>query len=406
MRGEDPAAIRIVDLALPRRREVADNNIDYIPTDVSNYEAVLDAFEKPWPSQVQKLSLTVFHCVAYLSTFDRLPDMLPTYVKVNINGTENVLSAARAVGASCFISTSSSSIGIKPPSYLPWPWQRRGKNTWQLIPNAEPLALDQPLQDFAACYVWSKAQAEIMVCKASNPEADFVTGVIRPGHAIYGHGGKSNPPRLWRSPLTQTVENSSSLTWDYCRRGGAPSWLHNVVANFVNAQNVSIGHLAYEDAITNRKHPGGKGYCVTDPNPPITYGSLYNCLVTLAHPLTPMSFPSVSHIAMLPIAYAVEAYLLVRRRYLPSLPAITSDLIHIQPATFNLCTLHIVYTDTAAQEEIGYRAPIKTLEGFALAMVDWNARVEKKAKLNVKQGKGEQIQVPNGLTIPKPANVH
>ena len=178
------------------------------------------------------------------------------------------------------------------------------------------------------------------------------------------------------------------------------------MANFVNAQNVSIGHLAYEDAIIEKKHSGGKGYCVTDPNPPITYESLYRCLTLLAHPQTPVSFPHVPHMAMLLPSYVMEAYILVRHRYMRFLPSPTRDLLYLQPAIFNLCTLHIVYTDTAAQEEIGYRAPIKTLEGFALAMVDWNTKVEEKAKAKARKDDGHRVHAQDDNAVPKPPNIH
>ncbi len=390
MRGEDPAAIRILDLSPPRRKEVSENNITYIQTDVGDPKAVQHAFDMEWPDHVKSLPLTVFHCVAYINACDRTADFLSVYEKVNIRGTENVLKAAQAAAASCFVATSSASVGLKPPTYFPWPWQRLPSNIWQLIPNAEPATLDGPLEAYGSCYAWSKARAEKLVRQANDPKADFLTGAIRPGHAIYGHG----------------VENASSITFDYLRRGGSPSWIRYVVANFVNCQNVSIGHLAYEDALINGTNPGGKGYCVTDPNPPIQYGFLYQTLETLAHPLTPIAFPYIPHMAMLLPSYVFEAYRLLQHRYLSFLPKIAGDLAYIQPAMFNMCTLHTVYTDTAAQEEIGYRAPIRTLEGFALAVLDWNQKVEEKANTKIEQGRGEEVEVQHGTSMPKAPNVH
>lgn len=390
MRGEDPQSIRIVDLSTPTRPEVKENNIQYVRTDITDVQATKSAFGKPWPDHVTSLPLTVFHCAAYISPNDRKAIRLPVYAKINFKGTENALEAAKAAKASVFIATSSGSIAVKPPSYFPWPWQRWPQNIYQFIPNAEPADLDAPLESFAACYAWSKAQAENMVRKANDPTSGFLTGTIRPAHAIYGHG----------------VENPSSITWDYCRRGGSPSWIYHVVTHFVNAQNVSVGHLAYEDALIKQKNVGGKGYCVTDPNPPMRYRQLYEVITMLAHPLTPMSFPYLPHMMMLLPAYIIEAYVVFRQKYLPSLPAVTGDLLALQPAMFQLCTLHIIYTDTAAQNEIGYRAPIKTMEGFAAAMVDWNRKVEEKAKAKIDQGKGGEMHVQNGSPVPKAPNVH
>lgn len=87
---------------------------------------------------------------------------------------------------------------------------------------------------------------------------------------------------------------------------------------------------------------------------------------------------------LLLLSYGVEQYRVLRNRYSwleAVLPPVTGDLIYMQPAVSSLCALHTVYTDTAAQEEIGYRAPITTIEGFVLAVLDWNTKIEEKEKL-------------------------
>lgn len=390
MRGEDPAAIRIIDLTPTKRTEAIEANIDFVKTDVTDDDAVSKAFKKPWPKHVESLPLTVFHCVAYIRAADRHSAFVPLYQKVNIIGTKNVLEAAQAAGASCFIATSSASNAARVPSFWPAPWTRWSKDIYQLLPNAEPASLDAPLSSFVGCYSWSKAQAEKLVRSANNPEANFYTGCLRPAHAIYGHG----------------VENPSSITWDYLRRGGSPTWIAGVVSNFVNAQNVSIGHLAYENAILNKTNPGGKAYCVTDPNPPLQYSHLYETLITCAHPLTPISFKPVPHIMMLLISYMVEAYVLLRHYYLPFLPPVDGDLTFLQPATFQLCTVNLVFTDTDAQKEIGYRAPIDSKEGFALAVVDWNKKIEENARKKIDAGEGGDVLIQEENGVPKAPNVH
>lgn len=374
MRGEDAQAIRIVDLSPPTRKEVTENkDIGYIPADITDAEAVAKAFNAPWPQRVRSLPLTVFHCAAIISPRDRHPDFLPKYHKINVQGTANVLQAAQEAGATCFILTSSASVGLKVANYFGWPWQSRvATKTYQFMPNAEPFAealaaTEYSSSPYGSCYAWTKLQAEKLVRQAHNPTTGFLTGAIRPGHAIYGHG----------------VQNTSSVTWDYLRRGGAPTWLSPCIANFVAAQNVSIGHLAYEDALLKNPNKGGKGYCVTDPNPPIRYQDLYNALITLAHPSTPIAFPYIPHMPLLLMSYLIERYNILHHRYnallSPFLPPLTTgDLSFVQPAVSSLCVMHIVYTDTAAQQEIGYRAPITTLEGFMLAVHDWNTKVEEK----------------------------
>jgi nucleoside-diphosphate-sugar epimerase len=203
MRGEDPAAIRILDLRAPTRPEAANNKIQFLPVDVSDPSSVTKAFDAPWNSRVAKLPLTVFHTVAYLNAAERKADFMSMYEKVNLQGTQNVLDAAKAAGASCFIATSSGSVGIWPVNFFLPPW----KSNLLVAENADPKYENGGLEDFGSCYAYSKALAEKLVCDADNKKAGFRTGCLRPSHAIYGHG----------------VTNSSSISYDYLRRGGSPT---------------------------------------------------------------------------------------------------------------------------------------------------------------------------------------
>lgn len=389
MRGENPAAIRILDLSPTKRPEAIRHNIAFVKTDVSNLEQVNDAFAKQWPDQVADLPLTVFHCVALIAPNFRHEDFLGPFVKVNIEGTKNVLAAAKAAGADVLVSTSSGSVAYTPPTYWPLPWARSAPGLLQILANADRKSgrLDDPLSTFAGCYSWSKAQAELAITEANSPT--FRTGAIRPANGIYGHG----------------VNNSSSLTWNYIRRGGSPTWIANVVAHFVNAQNVSIGHLAYENALISGKSRGGKGYCVTDPNPPIIYGDLYFALTTLAHPTTPVKFPRVPHLLMLILAYILEAYDLIRARYLSFLPEMRGDLAMLRPSVFNVSAFAAIFTDDAAKSEIGYNPPINTLDGTLLALIDWNAKVEADMKAKLESGKVDQVEVREPSSVPKPPKI-
>ena len=140
---------------------------------------------------------------------------------------------------------------------------------------------------------------------------------------------------------------------------------------------MSIAHLAYEKALLDGKDVGGKTYYVTDPNPPMYYGDLYTMLSTMAHKDTPCAFPKIPALPMLLIGYVIETWMLMRARYLNFLPPITGDIAMITPAMFNMSTVHIVYDNTSAREEIGYNPPIETMEGLCLQMLEWNAKVEK-----------------------------
>jgi nucleoside-diphosphate-sugar epimerase len=203
MRGQNPAAIRIVDLQPPCRELAVKHNVSYFKADITDRVAVEKVFKSPWPSEIAHLPLTVFHTAAYIHAGYRKADFLGPYMKVNVEGTRNVLDAARSAGCDIFIATSSGSIGIRPSNFLFPPWRRYPKDFVQILDNAEPPSLDE-LENFAGCYAYSKAVAEKLVTDADDKEGGFRTGAIRPGHAIYGHG----------------AENRNAVVYDYIRRGG------------------------------------------------------------------------------------------------------------------------------------------------------------------------------------------
>jgi len=140
--------------------------------------------------------------VAFIHAGHRRADCLPKFMKVNVEGTKNVIGAAKSAGCDIFIATSSASICIKPTNFFLAPWNRYPKTYVQFSDNADPPALK--LENFAGCYAYSKAVAEKVVTDADSKKAGFRTGAIRPGHAIYGHGD----------------ENPNSIAYDYLARGG------------------------------------------------------------------------------------------------------------------------------------------------------------------------------------------
>lgn len=407
-RGEDPQAIRIMDMRQSKRAIIVNNSVETIITDISDANAVSAAFTAPWPSHIATHPLTVFHTVAYIKPSDRAPDFLPPYLRINVHGTTNILRAAKSAGTTILITTSSASVALKRPAWFIPPWQRYPTNWLQVLPNADPptaLGLDAPLETFFSCYAYSKARAEKLVRDADDPATGFRTGAIRPGHAVYGHG----------------EGNNMSIAYDYLRRGGVPTWIHHVLCNFVSAQNVSLAHLLFEDRlITPRPKPGlrdgggsgasekgqsgetdkevpdigGNAYAITDPGPPMHYGNFLNVLAQLAHPATPCSFPIIPPLPMLLLAYPVEWYALLRHRLLQKrfvqwrclqwlgllLPRLKGDLEMIQPAMLNVSTLHLCYTIERAREELGYRSGLGTLEGLCAQVWEWNAGVEARLK--------------------------
>ena len=176
----------------------------YFETDVTDSSSVTAVFNHPWSPANAKLPLTVFHTVALIHPGERKADLLPKFIKVNVEGTRNVLEGARSAGCDIFIATSSASIAIRPQQFFFPPWQRYPKNFVQFSDNAEAEDINGGLEQFAGCYSYSKAQAEKLVRESDDKKGGFRTGAIRPGHAIYGHGDA----------------NPNSVVYDYLRRGG------------------------------------------------------------------------------------------------------------------------------------------------------------------------------------------
>ena len=393
MRGEDPEAIRLLDLREPTQALIVKSKVQFIQTDVASSDSVNKAFNFPWPSShVAKLPLTVFHTVAYINASERKEDFMSVYQAVNINGTRLVLEAAKRAGATCLVATSSGSVGITPCSFFISPLSRWPTNIFQILSKPNYFDASLPLSAYGSCYAYSKALAESYVL--SSHSSNMKTGCIRPGHAIYGAG----------------VSNVSSISWSYLSRGGSPTWLSDIVTNFVNAQNVSIAHLAYEAALLSGKDVGGRTYYVTDPGGPVYYGDLYTVLSTLAHKDTPTNFPRIPTVPMLLLAYLIEAYILLRTRFLPKLPPITGDLAIITPAMFDMSTVHTVYDNQLAMDEINYNPPIGTMEGLCLQMLDWNNKVEQgiieKGDLRPRESKIEALGGIVDISVPVVAEVN
>ncbi|KAL4972158.1 hypothetical protein BDW66DRAFT_163084 [Aspergillus desertorum] len=361
-RGENPAAIRVLDLQ-PPRCELLSLGVTFVKTNIVDEVAVQGAFSQPWPSPVANLSITVFHNAAIIRPADRHKAFLPLVRKVNVGGAINVLKAAKAAGASCLISTSSGSVCMRRPTFWIPPWACTPRCGVQVLSDETELPKEH---DFFGTYPISKLEAETLVRAADDIKTNFRTGCIRPANGISGVGS----------------ESSATIIGLYLKMGGGPTWLHPIIQNFANAENVSIAHLLYEQRlIEHTESPstlpniGGDTFIVTDPNPAISFGDLYLLMTTLA--TTPIRFPYVPPVLMLILSHFVEWYILLRHFYLPWLPEITGDLNRLQPAVFAISNPHLIIDDSRARKDpqdggLGYKAPLTSLDGACKELVHWN----------------------------------
>ncbi|KAJ5477125.1 hypothetical protein N7539_007269 [Penicillium diatomitis] len=392
-RGEDPASLRILDLAAPTA-EILERGVAYFKTDITDQSSVSAAFTHPWLAQVAQKPLTVFHTAAIIRPYERLERYLPLSEKVNVHGARNVLQAAKESSASCFISTSSGSVNLHKPSFWITPWERVPRRAVQIL--SDQAQLPQRHDEFFSNYARTKLETERFVCAADDQTSGFRTGCIRPANGIYGVGN----------------ETSGTVVGLYLRSGGSPTWTSNIIHSFINAENVSVAHLLYEQRLIEQSQPsstlpniGGQSFVVTDPNPAISFEDIYTLLVNFSK--TPVSFPRVEPLPLYIIAHLVEAYVYIQDAWLPwLLPKIKGDLLQLQPSLFAISDVFCIADDSRARKApadggLGYRPTMSTLEGMCKELVKWNQKATAKTVRDIqdKVADGPVVVGPEGIEV-------
>ncbi|KAI1737318.1 3-beta hydroxysteroid dehydrogenase/isomerase [Xylaria scruposa] len=361
LRGEPPESIRIVDFRKVERVDMTSGpaaKVDFAQADITSPSATQAAFNKPWPASAAKLPLTVFHTAALIAPADRTMGTYERIKRVNVDGTQNVMDAAKAAGATIFIATSSASIATRPASFWGNPFRRWPRNYFQFIDESD---FDKPLRphsQFFGNYAHTKAIAERLVCKANSPK--FRTGAIRPSNAIYGSS------------------NGDQVVGVVLRTQNAQSWMTNYVQNFVHGGHISLGHLQFEAALLRKEMPAcaGRPFVITDDGPPPTYGDVYYlCHVTAK---TPVKLGVLPPAPLLILAHIIELVAIGSRTPILNwiFPAPKGTLAMLQPAVFH-AGLHLVSTDEPAQRSIekgglGFKHVVTSMEGMCQQVAEWN----------------------------------
>ncbi|CAL1708960.1 unnamed protein product [Somion occarium] len=373
-RGEDPRKIRILDIRPPSRKDLkeAARDVDFIQVDMTDADAVFKAFQKPWPATEERTpELTVFHTAAVIRFFERHPDLLYLSDNINLEGTKNIVNAARAVGASALIYTSSGSVAVRRSRFWLWPWQSEAKHFVQVITDDDN-QLPKRHEEFFSNYAVSKLHAERFVRDSDGSKSGdgiLRTGCLRPGNGIFGPGGDILVDRLIRDKVN-------------------PSWIPSIMQSFIYVENCSLAHLCYEARLielqSGNSNPdiGGQAFCITDAGPTPTYLDVYNAVGTLCKGA--VSFIYLSPTFMLSIAHLVEWYYLARHFLVNSsfaflgrlFPAIRGDIIFLQPSMFALTNVHLLFDDSRARTSsekggLGYTGPCTTLEGVCKVVLEY-----------------------------------
>ncbi|CAI4216701.1 unnamed protein product [Parascedosporium putredinis] len=244
-RGQDPAAVRIIDFRGPSHDELLSGpgaEVDVALADITSPEAIAAAYAKPWADHVRDLPLTVFHIAAVIRPSERHPLVYDRCAHVNVHGTANSLAAARAAGADIFVATSSSSVGQLPINFFIAPWESEPRHFTQVMTEDDFAKPVRAPDQYFGNYAHTKAVAERLVCDANEFPAGvegaalakpggFRTGIVRPGSPIYG-----GPQDAVLGLLLASKDPSPTFT--------AP-WIQNWVSN----RNVAMAHLLYEQRL-------------------------------------------------------------------------------------------------------------------------------------------------------------
>ena len=234
------------------------------------------------------------------------------FARVNIQGTKNVLRAARAAGVRKFVHVSSEAVLLDGSPLV---------NADESRPLPErPIGL----------YAWSKAMAEKEVCAANSPE--FAAMVVRP-RLIWGTGDTTLVPRLIEA-----------------MRRGQFAWIQGgeVLTSTCHVRNVVEAIVC-----ALRRGTGGGVYFVTDGGP-VTIREFLGALVK-ARGVDP---PARSMPLWLALVLARMVETVWRALRISSPPPVTRTAILLMG---NEMTVN----DARIREELGYRPSMTRKQGLA-----------------------------------------
>ncbi|KAL4068581.1 hypothetical protein V8B97DRAFT_1872985 [Scleroderma yunnanense] len=374
-RGEDPKRIRVLDVRLPTRPDLRTGkaqHVTFLKVDISNVTAVSNAFQVPWPQtgtggDSDKGEITVFHSAANIRFYERVLALFSRSTDVNYEGTKNVTSSSKDIGASILIYTSSGALAVRRTRFWLWPWETRPRFFVQLLWDDDNL-IPKRHEHFFSNYAASKRLGERVVREADKSPSGrsriLRTGCIRPGNGIFGPGG-------------------DILCGAYLVRKHNPTWVENILQSYIYVENCALAHLCYEQRLVELEKGGtnpdigGQSFNVTDSGSPCTFGDVHLALSTLD---SECEFPSYSFTFMLSIAHLIEATYVTKtllsmstsvlcRALARMIPPIRGDLVNLQPSMFALISVHLIFDDHRARLSpseggLGYNGPYTTLQGI------------------------------------------
>ncbi|KAJ7025549.1 hypothetical protein C8F04DRAFT_1009770 [Mycena alexandri] len=335
MRGE--TSIRIIDLNPPNSKYLDHASVSFVKTDITSVQSVRDALTAPFPT-TGAAPTVIFHTAAMIRFWERASYCWNATYRVNVTGTQNILTVAKELPSVMVIYTSSAETVSGSPKFLRIDWDR-----YPVSIHDEGSTPTYPLKQ--NCYARSKRMAEQLVIRAAATDG-LKTGILRPGHTIIGPNDRMlssaiTMPRLpmWDQPWTST----DICVWD-----------------------AAAAHLNYEDAL--RRIPqevSGEAFLITGRGPAWSLGDVRAAIKHYA--TRKLIFDELPPLLMYVMAHIMEAFLFLRYHFLlpftlvfgggrPSLvPRWLGPAIFLQPATLDGQMIDCIVDDSRAQKILGYR---------------------------------------------------
>ncbi|KAJ1306849.1 hypothetical protein OPQ81_007834 [Rhizoctonia solani] len=347
--GRGETLVRIIDVAPPKISGDPNathhiSRAEFVKADVTDYESVQEAISRPF-GDTGRTAEVIFHTVAVIRNYERLPYLKHPSHRVNVEGTKNVLRAAQELGTiESFVFTSSIAILVPPSWYM-----RLGYENGLAPRNGVVYGDTDPENVICAnnYYLHTKREADILV-RAADGVKGIRTGVLRPGMSITG------PHDIWISfYFTNPVPN---VIW-----GG------EYFQNIVNPWDLSRAHVQLADALlTHPEDTAGQAFAITGQPKAHSFDEIRRMIQFYSQ--RDLGFRRVPALALYIVSHFMEIFFLVRYFSLKTLSrftgvkatyvpkwAVETKLAFLQPMMWDLSFADVIVDDSRARKVLGYQ---------------------------------------------------
>jgi nucleoside-diphosphate-sugar epimerase len=141
---------------------------------MTSLQSVREGLTRPFET-TGKPPRVIYHTAAIIRFWERLPYCWSASYKVNVSGTENLITVAKELPNAVFVYTSTADIAIPSPKFLRLGWGPSYRKLSSISDSDGP-----PTHFHASCYARSKLMAEQIV-KGADGQDNLRTGIVRPG---------------------------------------------------------------------------------------------------------------------------------------------------------------------------------------------------------------------------------